>query len=103
LRQLTQQIFGRPPASDHASFADLGLDSMSAIELAFELDKATELELEPTIFWLYPTIAQLSDHLATRMGAAAEVDSSESAVERSRLMVRHKPWQGGFRHGATAP
>lgn len=83
LRQLTHQIFGRPPTSDHIAFADIGLDSMSAAELAFEMDKATGLELEPTIFWLYPTIAKLSDHLAARAGEAKDDSPVPMAQEGS--------------------
>jgi hypothetical protein len=83
LRQLTHQIFGRPPSSDHIAFADIGLDSMSAAELAFEMDKATGLELEPTIFWLYPTIAKLSDHLAARAGEAEDDSPVPIAQEGS--------------------
>ncbi len=52
----------------HQPLGALGLDSLKGNELASRLQKALALDLAPTLVWNYPTVAQLADHLAQRMG-----------------------------------
>ena len=47
-------------------FAALGLDSLLGVSLADELGQALGIELDPTIFWEFPTIAELTDWLVNR-------------------------------------
>ncbi len=44
-------------------FSNYGLDSSTALNLAAELSKWLGQELDPTIFWEYPSIESLAQHL----------------------------------------
>lgn len=46
-----------------ASFADLGLDSMGALEIATNLQGEWDLTLAETDMWDYPTPRELALHL----------------------------------------
>lgn len=47
-----------------ASFADLGLDSVGALEIASNLQGEWDLTLAETDMWDYPTPRDLAAHLA---------------------------------------
>jgi acyl carrier protein len=47
-----------------ASFADLGLDSMAALEIASSLQGEWDVTLAQTDMWDYPTPRDLAVHLA---------------------------------------
>ena len=47
-----------------SKFADCGLDSMRAAELADDLENLLERRIAPTVFWSYPTIDALALHLS---------------------------------------
>jgi len=49
-------------------FAEYGLDSLTAVELAEELEGQLQIRLNPTLTWNYPTLALLSRHLAGQVG-----------------------------------
>lgn len=49
-----------------ASFADLGLDSVGALEIASSLQGEWDLTLAETDMWDYPTPRELAIHLAGR-------------------------------------
>jgi len=49
-------------------FAEYGLDSLTAVELAEELEGQLRIRLNPTLTWNYPTLALLSRHLAGQVG-----------------------------------
>lgn len=40
-----------------------GLDSINSVHVLVELERFTGLELNPLLFWDYPTIHKLSKHL----------------------------------------
>ena len=46
------------------AFSDFGLDSTEALRLSNELGRWLGVEVAPTVAWYYPTINELSDHLA---------------------------------------
>jgi acyl carrier protein len=48
-----------------APFDVYGLDSVTAVNLVGKLEEWLGLVLPPTLFWDYPTVATLADHLAT--------------------------------------
>lgn len=43
-----------------APLSGIGLDSLTAVRLAVELEQCVGFSIEPTIFWSHPTIAELS-------------------------------------------
>lgn len=45
-------------------FAELGVDSVAAVELSGDLESFLGKRVEPTVVWDYPTIALLAAHLA---------------------------------------
>ncbi len=55
-----------PPAAldPTAPLADLGVDSVYALALVGEVEDALGVDLEPTLVWDHPTIADLSHRLA---------------------------------------
>ena len=59
------------------SFADYGLDSLMAVNLAQELEDWLEFPIEATIVWNFPTIEALSQHLS------AELNNHRSEPEAS--------------------
>lgn len=69
---LIQWITGLVAEASHASpddidpdkpFVELGLDSISAVSLAGDIEHALGLDLPPTALWEYPTISALASHL----------------------------------------
>jgi acyl carrier protein len=59
-------------------FSGLGLDSIKAVEFLTELERWLGRTLSPTLFWNYPTIADLA-------GALAE-PAPESAASQGTLV-----------------
>lgn len=58
--------------SAEVPFAELGVDSMTSVELALEFEEVLGVRLTPEVAWSYPTPAELSRHLAERL---KEVDA----------------------------
>src|SRR5450830_1346387 len=59
------------PVFDHATpYADLGIDSISAVEVVELLNERLGIALRATDLFTYPDIATLSAHIADRFGAA---------------------------------
>jgi acyl carrier protein len=57
--------------TDHdvnTEFVNLGLDSLSCIYVIYQVEKKLDRELNPSIFWDYPTIRTLSEHLHQTQG-----------------------------------
>jgi len=57
------------------SFTHYGLDSVTTVELAIDLEELTHQTLEPTTVWSYPTIRRLSDYLVE-----AKVSDADQAL-----------------------
>lgn len=51
----------------------LGLDSATAVALIMSLEEKLDIELMPELLFDYPTIASLSQHLASRVSAERSV------------------------------
>ena len=60
----------------HEPFSSYGLDSASAVSLSGELEEWLERRLPPTLVYDYPSIAQLSQYLATETDATGTVSNS---------------------------
>jgi len=65
-RELGRMLSIAPDSIDqHAPFAELGLDSRSAVALVATLEDWLDgTPLDPTLLWQYPTIAALADQLS---------------------------------------
>jgi acyl carrier protein len=61
------------------TFVDIGLDSVSAVELSFALQTWLDFEVDSTVVWQYPSIGVLSRFLAQEKDARAPA-APEAAV-----------------------
>jgi acyl-CoA synthetase (AMP-forming)/AMP-acid ligase II/acyl carrier protein len=55
-------------------FAELGLDSLTAVELSHQLENWLDIELTPIVAWNHPTPAALSIYLAHELAGGDDVD-----------------------------
>ncbi len=69
------------------SFKDLGLDSLTALELRNRMESSTGLKLPATAFWNYPTVAALAAELAALMGLP--VDAETQALHGPTVRAGH--------------
>lgn len=78
-------------ADRNRPFAELGLDSLTAVELSGELEEAFEVPLPPIVAWNYPTPAALARYLAQhKLGEGDEADkrqSGESVADMEALLA----------------
>ncbi len=51
--------------------ANYGVDSIHALSLCAELEEWLDIEIEPTIAWDYPTIAQMAEFLESEVTTAS--------------------------------
>jgi acyl carrier protein len=64
--QLAQRLELLPGDIDPTvAFADLGVDSIAAVNVAAQMQADLDLTLADTALWDYPTIRDLATHLAT--------------------------------------
>ncbi|WP_197525707.1 AMP-binding protein [Pseudobythopirellula maris] len=61
-------------------FAELGVDSVAAVELSAELEEAFGVELSPIVAWNHPTPASLAEYLVSGRHAQ-EADEPELTLE----------------------
>ena len=74
------------------AFADYGMDSLRAVELAADLSDWLQVPLDPTLSFSYPTISELVQHLAAprstpQAPTATHVLSELSEVEMYQLLA----------------
>lgn len=48
-------------------FTSYGLDSIVALSVSGDLEDLTQLELEPTLLWDYPTINALAEYIVFQL------------------------------------
>ena len=63
IRSRLAASFGNVAGGASRSFADLGLDSVKAVELALDLETWLGRPVPATVFWTYPNIKALAEHL----------------------------------------
>lgn len=66
--------------SGDTPFSELGIDSMTSIELSLEFEQALGLQLPPDAAWSYPTPATLSQFLAEQLQMAPQATPDLSAA-----------------------
>ena len=57
-------------------FAEIGVDSLRAVELSRELEDWLGIELTPVLAWQYPTPRAMAGYLARKAGGLEEVELS---------------------------
>jgi acyl carrier protein len=55
----------REEISDSATFASLGLDSISSVVILDKLEKHLKVEMNPMVFWDYPTVELLAEYVTS--------------------------------------
>jgi hypothetical protein len=74
---------------DHRGpFKEMGLDSLTALELRSHLEKDTGLRLSATVFWSHPTISALATELAGKMGVPLDADDDSHEPEDGEAELR---------------
>jgi natural product biosynthesis luciferase-like monooxygenase protein len=73
-------------------FADLGLDSLTAVELTQQLKNAFGAEVAPTATWDFPNIRALAEHVAeTRPASSAPPTPPPPLPEKKAAVVPPQP------------
>jgi acyl-CoA synthetase (AMP-forming)/AMP-acid ligase II/acyl carrier protein len=72
-------------------FAELGVDSLTAVELSHELEEQFGVPLPPIVAWNYPTPAALSRYLAEQTTGIKDPNSAASAELHSQLQTPPPP------------
>ena len=107
IRSEAAAVLGRPvdavPAG--AAFAELGFDSLSALELAERLADATGLNLAGTLAFDYPTPAALATYLAGQMAppAAQAAPAAPAAAQLASLAGQAASTPGQLRAPGGRP
>ena len=83
MRSLVAKILGlnSPHSLDtHQGFADLGIDSLTSVELRNQLQSSLGCTLPSTLAFDYPTIAKLGEYLAEKLFQDSSFDLKESSA-----------------------
>ena len=64
-------------------FAELGMDSLTAVENSQELESVLGLQLPPMVVWSFPTAQALATYLAEQLLLAKESRSSQPKADQS--------------------
>lgn len=83
LSWLQQWITRRNPRSEpgaETSFAEIGLDSIDAVELMADFNDAFALDVNPGVLWEFSNLRKLSRYLASREGEARGI-AADQALE----------------------
>lgn len=72
------------PVSAKTRFSDIGIDSVLAVELSFDIQERYKLDLDSTVIWNYPTVELLAQHVVEsnqqlEMPASVDVSANDAA------------------------
>jgi myxalamid-type polyketide synthase MxaB len=84
VRSLVAKILGlnSPHSLDaHQGFADLGIDSLTSVELRNQLQSSLGCTLPSTLAFDYPTVAKLTDYLTEKLLQNSSFDLKESNAD----------------------
>jgi acyl carrier protein len=76
-------VLGHPDAEAigrDRPFKDLGIDSLTAVELRNRLSSETGVRLATTVVFQYPSPVELAEHLATLLEPAAASGADEASA-----------------------
>ena len=71
LARLRERLGVETPLDADRPLADYGLDSLAAIAITADLEDWLEVELEPTMFFDYPSIDELARFLKDELESTA--------------------------------
>jgi len=94
LREILAGILKTSPSriDADAPFANLGVDSLMAIQLRNKLDKLLGMSISVTIFWNYPKVRLLAAWFVEELGVAGSYRGTEQA---NRLVTDPTPAPAG--------
>jgi myxalamid-type polyketide synthase MxaE and MxaD len=93
LREQVGQVLRLSPARVglHQALGSLGLDSLMGLELRRRFEVSTGLTLQATLVWTYPTVSDLAEHLAARMGIPLDQAGAPPPVQDSPAATSDEP------------
>jgi acyl-CoA synthetase (AMP-forming)/AMP-acid ligase II/acyl carrier protein len=80
------------PSDSRQTFAELGVDSMGAVELADFLQNQLQTEIEQTIVYIYPTPKSLADFLFSQYASNKIVPRTEAEASGTREDIEVPGW-----------
>jgi acyl transferase domain-containing protein/acyl carrier protein len=93
LRRQIAHVLRLSPArvADHTVLKDLGLDSLTALEIRNRLEASLGLSLSATLVWNYPNLTELVPHLAEKLNmplaSADRGPGAEKAMADSPVVI----------------
>ncbi|MGW6056103.1 type I polyketide synthase [Streptomyces sp. NPDC055189] len=72
-------------------FAELGMDSLGAVQLARSLERALHIKLPKTVALDHPTVDRLSDYLLPRLARPEDGPPQDAAVDSAGSAPRQEP------------
>ncbi|MCU1501092.1 MAG: hypothetical protein JWM12_446, partial [Ilumatobacteraceae bacterium] len=96
VRRIVGRVLQLPEAQIDAAqpLGELGLDSMTGVDLRNRLEAEFRLKLSATLAWNYPAVADLAGHLLGKLGltdpapaAVAKADDGEAASSLAQLIA----------------
>ncbi|MFQ3618315.1 MAG: SDR family NAD(P)-dependent oxidoreductase, partial [Cyanobacteriota bacterium] len=102
LQQTIAKLLGRPAASldPHQGFTDLGLDSLTTIELAHQLQQQFPHPLPNALLYSYPTIAALTEYLLNLVELNL-VEPNSDRSESSALSTQRNAAANGSKNSSS--
>lgn len=75
----------------HQGFTDLGIDSLTSVELRNQLQSSLGCTLASTLVFDYPTVAKLTDYLAEKLLRDSSFDLKESGADIDPTVSQIQP------------